>query len=51
MGVAGSIFEPHLPNFENQYNLIEEVQMTLKLFFNFSTGFRLSKISAGVLCP
>ena len=35
MGVAGLIFEPHPPNFENQYNF-EDVQMMLRLFFDFS---------------
>ena len=31
MGVAGLIFEPHPPNFENQYSL-RDVQMMLKRF-------------------
>ena len=44
MDTAGLIFEPHPPNFENQYNF-EDVQMMFKWFFDFSTGFRFSKIS------
>ena len=40
MGVAGLMFEPHPPNFENLYNLM----MMLKQFFDISTGFRFSKL-------
>ena len=47
MGVAGLIFEPHPPNFQNQYNF-EDAQMMFKYVFDFSTGFRFSKISVGV---
>ena len=38
MGVAGLMFEPHPPNFENLYNF-KDVQMMLKHFFDTSTGF------------
>ena len=44
MGVAGVIFEPHPPNFENLYTF-KDVQMMLKRFFDVSTDFRFSKIS------
>ena len=58
MGVAGLIFEPLPPNFENQYNF-EEVLMILRLFFDTSTGFRFSDFqrsvwsvqSISVACP
>ena len=43
MGVAGLIFEPHPPNFENLYKYIQDVQMMLKHFFDISTGFRYKK--------
>ena len=39
MGVADVIFEPHPPNFENQYNL-----KVLKSFLDISTSFRFSEI-------
>ena len=42
MGVAGLMFEPHPPNFEN-YTTYKDVQMMLKHFFNISTGFRCKK--------
>ena len=48
MGMTGLIFEPHPPNFENQYIFM------LKWFFDFSTGFRFSKISVECfvhICP
>ena len=44
MGMAGLIFEPHPPNFEIS-TTFEDVQLMLKLFFDFSTGFRFSQIS------
>ena len=46
MGVAGLMFEPHPPNFENFYNF-KDVQMILKQFFDISTGFRFSKMQWG----
>ena len=44
MGVAGLIFEPYPPNFENQYNFWR-CSSDAKNFFDFSTGFRFSKVS------
>jgi hypothetical protein len=44
MGVAGLIFEPHPPNFEDQYN-IWRCSNDAKMINDFSTGFRFSKIS------
>ena len=44
MGMAGLIFEPHPPNLKINTSF-EDVQMMLKLFFDFSIGFRFSKIS------
>ena len=33
MGVAGLIFEPHPPNFENQYNFWRCLNGTKKIFW------------------
>ena len=44
MGMAGLIFEPHPPNFENQYNFWRCSNDAI-MIFDFSTGFRFSKIS------
>ena len=49
MGVAGVMFELHLPNFE-KYTTFKDVQMTLKHFFDISTGFQYKKWK-GVLRP
>ena len=46
MGVAGLIFEPHPPNFGNQY-----IFWMLKWFFDFSTGLRFSNFSVVVFRP
>ena len=46
MGVAGLIFEPHPPNFENLY-IFERGSNDVKGFFDISTGFRFSKNSVG----
>ena len=44
--MAGLIFEPHPPNFENQYNFWRcSNNVDFFSFFNFSTGFRFSKVS------
>ena len=43
MGMAGLMFEPRPPNFENFHNF-KDVQMMLKQFFDISTGFRFSKL-------
>ena len=39
MGVAGLMFEPHPPNLKI-YTTFKDVQVTLKPFFDISTGFR-----------
>ena len=44
MGVAGLIFEPRPPNFENQYNFWRCLN-GIKTFFDISISFRFSKIS------
>ena len=46
MGVAGLIFEPHPPNFENLYNFYR-CSSDVKTFFDISTGFRFSKLQGG----
>ena len=47
MGVAGLMFGPHPPNFENLYNFFKDIQMMLEQFFDISTGFRFSKMQWG----
>ena len=44
MGMAGLIFEPRTPNLKIN-TTFTEVQMMLKKLFDFSNGFRFSKIS------
>jgi hypothetical protein len=50
MGVAGLIFEPHPPNFENLYNF-KDVQMMLKYFFDYLYWFQIFKDQCGVFRP
>ena len=46
MVMAGLIFVPHPPNFENQYNIGRCSNNVSMILFYFSTSFRFSKISA-----
>ena len=46
MGVAGWMFEPHPPNFENLYNFWY-VQMMLKWLFDYLYWFQIFKDQCG----
>ena len=46
MGVAGFMFEPHPPNFENLY-IFKDVEMMLKWFFDYLYWFQIFKIQWG----
>ena len=50
MGVAGLIFEPHPPNFENQYNFWG-CSNDAKMIFWFLYRFHIFKDQYGVFRP
>ena len=50
MGMAGLIFEPHPPNFENQYNFWR-CSNDAKMIFLFLYWFQIFKDQYGVFRP
>ena len=47
MGVSGLIFEPHFPNFENQYNFWRCSNDVHMIFFLFLYWFQIFKDQCG----
>ena len=50
MGMAGLIFEPHSPNFENQYNFWR-CSIDAKMIFWFLNQLQIFKDQCGVFSP
>ena len=50
MGVSGLIFEPHFPNFENQYNFWR-CSNDAEMIFRFLYWFQIFKDQGGLFRP